>query len=49
MMVFLFDIIHSLEREVLCKRQVLCIAFFVYNGIVDIGFLPVQVGSQEYL
>ena len=32
---FLFDIIHSVEREVSCKRQVLFIAFFLYNGIVD--------------
>ena len=32
---FLFDIIHSVEREVSCKSQVLFIAFFLYNGIVD--------------
>ena len=32
---FLFDIIHRVEREVSCKRQVLFIAFFLYNGIAD--------------
>ena len=31
----LFDIIHSVERVVSCKRQVLFIAFFLYNDIVD--------------
>ena len=39
---FLFDIIHSVKREVPCTRQALLIAFFLYNGIVNIGFLPVH-------
>ena len=30
-----FGIIHSVETEVSCNRQVLFIAFFIYNGIVD--------------
>ena len=32
---FLFDKTHSVEREVSFKKQVLFIAFFLYNGIVD--------------
>ena len=32
---FLFDIIHSVKREVSGKRQVPFIAFFLYNSIVD--------------
>ena len=49
---FLFDIIYSVEREVSCKRQVLFIAFFLYNGIVDYWLftgLSVQVGSHRCL
>ena len=49
---FLFDIIHSVEREVYCKRQVLFIAFFLYNGIVDYWLFthpPVQAGSHGYM
>ena len=44
---FLFDIIHSVEREVSCKRQVLFIAFFLYYGIIDYWlFLPVHLSRR---
>ena len=49
---FIFDIIHSGEREVSCKRQVLSIVFPLYNGIVDywlFTYPPVQAGSHGYL
>ena len=49
---FLFDIIHSVEREVLCKRQVLFTLFFLYNGMIDywLSTSPsVQAGSHGYL
>ena len=48
----LFDIIHSVKREVSCKRQVLFITFFLYNSIVNYGLftcLLVQAGSHGYL
>ena len=51
-MVFLIWHIHSVEREVYCKIQVLFIAFFLYNGIVDDWLFtcpPVQAGSNGYL
>ena len=34
----LFEIFHSVKREVSCKSQVLSIAFFLYNGIVLLAF-----------
>ena len=49
---FLFDIIHSVKGEVSCKRQVLFIAFFLYNDIVDYWLftcIPVEVESHGYL
>ena len=43
---FLFDIIHSVEREVSCKRQVLFIAFFLYNGIVDYWLFIIHLSRR---
>ena len=45
--------IHSVKREVACKRQVLSIAVFLYNGtaasLLAFTCPPVEAGSHGYL
>ena len=46
---FLFDIIHSVEREVSCKRPVLFIAFFLYNSRVLAFYLSTYPGGESWI
>ena len=50
---FLFDTIHSVKRvvHVSCKRQVLFIAFFLYNGMVDYWLFHLSIcpGGESWV